>query len=72
MEEQKRLTRPRAGRMLAGICAGIGNYFGVDATLIRIGYVLLSLFFACFPGLLLYFILLLIIPEEPNRYTLEK
>lgn len=72
MEEQKRLTRPRTGRMLAGICAGIGNYFGVDATLIRIGYVLLSLFSACFPGLLLYFILLLIIPEEPNRYTLEK
>lgn len=72
MEEQKRLTRPRTGRMLAGICAGIGDYFGVDATLIRIGYVLLSLFSVCFPGLLLYFILLLIIPEEPNRYTLEK
>ncbi len=72
MEEQKKLTRPRTGRMLAGICAGIGNYFGIDATLIRIGYILLSLFSACFPGLLLYFILLLIIPEEPNRYTIEK
>lgn len=68
MEEQKKLTRPRTGRMLAGICAGIGNYFGVDATLVRIGYVVLSLFSAGFPGLLLYFILLFIIPEEPNRF----
>lgn len=65
MEEQKKLTRPRTGRMLAGICAGIGNYFGVDPTLVRVGYVALSLFSAGFPGLLLYIILWLIIPEEP-------
>ncbi|MBQ8360667.1 MAG: PspC domain-containing protein [Bacteroidaceae bacterium] len=67
MEEPKKLTRPHTGRMLGGICAGIGNYFGVDATLIRIGYVLLSLFSAGFPGLILYLILLLIIPEDSNR-----
>lgn len=64
MEEQKRLTRPRTGRILAGICAGIGHYFGVDPTLVRVGYVALSLFSAGFPGLLLYIILLIIIPEE--------
>jgi phage shock protein PspC (stress-responsive transcriptional regulator) len=72
MEEPKKLTRPRTGRMLAGICASIANYFGVDVTLVRIGYLLLSLFSAGFPGLLLYFILILIIPEEPNRYNLRK
>ncbi|MBR4844946.1 MAG: PspC domain-containing protein, partial [Bacteroidaceae bacterium] len=67
-----KLTRPRTGRMLAGICAGIANYFGVDVTMVRIGYLLLSLFSAGFPGLLLYFILTLIIPEEPNRYDLRR
>ena len=72
MEEPKKLTRPRTGRMLAGICAGIANYFGVDVTLVRVGYLLLSLFSAGFPGLLLYFILTLIIPEEPNRYDLRR
>ncbi|MBR5803306.1 MAG: PspC domain-containing protein [Bacteroidaceae bacterium] len=72
MEEPKKLTRPRTGRMLAGICAGIANYFGVDVTMVRIGYLLLSLFSAGFPGLLLYFILTLIIPEEPNRYDLRR
>ena len=68
MEEPKKLTRPRTGR----ICAGIANYFGVDVTLVRVGYLLLSLFSAGFPGLLLYFILTLIIPEEPNRYDLRR
>jgi phage shock protein PspC (stress-responsive transcriptional regulator) len=72
MEEPQKLTRLRTGRMLAGICAGIADFFGVDVTLVRIGYLLLSLFSAGFPGLLLYFILILIIPEEPNRYNLRK
>ncbi|MBE6288414.1 MAG: PspC domain-containing protein [Mediterranea massiliensis] len=68
MEEKKKLLRPRSGRMLSGVCAGIANFFGLDVTLVRVAYVLLSLFSAGFPGILLYFILLIIIPEEPNKF----
>ena len=67
MKDDKRLERPRAGRMLAGVCAGIAEYFGLDVSLVRIGYVLLTLFTA-FCGVLVYFILVVIIPQEKNRY----
>ncbi len=67
MKDDKRLERPRAGRMLAGVCAGIAEYFGLEVSLVRIGYVLLTLFTA-FCGVLVYFILVVIIPQEKNRY----
>lgn len=43
MEEPKRLYRSNNG-MIAGVCAGIADYFGWDPTLVRIGYILLSIF----------------------------
>lgn len=67
MEQKNKLTRARTGRMLAGICAGIANRFGVSVTLVRILYVLVTVFTAGILGILLYFILTLFIPEEPNR-----
>lgn len=68
----KKLTRPRTGRMLSGVCAGLAEYFGLDISLVRIAYVLLTLFSAAFPGILIYIILLIIIPEEKNRYLKDQ
>ena len=65
---EKKLTRPRTGRMLAGICAGIADFFGMNVTLVRILSVLLTVFSAGILGVLLYFILTFFIPEEPNRF----
>jgi len=58
----KRLTRVDEGRMIAGVCAGLAQYLGVDATLVRLVFVLLALFAA--GGVLLYLILWLIMPLE--------
>ena len=66
-EEDKILARPRTGRMLAGVCAAIAGYFGLDVTLVRVGYVLLTLFTA-FSGVIAYFILVIVIPQVKNRY----
>jgi phage shock protein C len=52
--------------MIAGVCGGIGEYLGIDPTLVRVGYVILSLVSAAFPGLLVYIILWIVIPEEDN------
>ena len=41
---EKRLTRMEEGRMIAGVCAGLGRYLGIDATIVRIIFVLLALF----------------------------
>ena len=49
--------------MIAGVCGGIARYFGIDPTLVRVGYVVLSVFSAAFPGLLLYIILAIIMPD---------
>lgn len=59
----KKLTKSY-NRMIAGVCGGIAEYFDVDATVIRVAYVLLSVCTAAFPGLLVYLLLCLIMPNE--------
>ena len=61
--ETKKLTRSNE-KMLAGVCAGIAEYFDIDSTLVRVCYVASSFFFAGFPGLLLYIILMIIMPQK--------
>lgn len=62
--ENKKLIRPLEGAKLAGVCAGIANYFGFDAKIVRIIYVILTVFSVGFPGVLLYLFLMLIMPKE--------
>ena len=59
------LTRSKTDRMLGGVCGGIAKTYGWDPTIVRIGYVLISLISAAFPGILFYIILWVLIPEEP-------
>ena len=68
MNSNRKLYRSDTNKMLAGVCGGIAEYFNVDATIIRLIYVFLSIFTACFPGLLVYIIAALIIPKDPG-YT---
>ena len=63
-EDRKRLYRSRNQRMLAGVCGGIGSYFDIDPTVIRILFVLFALVVG--GGVLLYIILLIIMPLEPE------
>ena len=51
-------------RKLAGVCGGIAEYLGVDPTVVRIVYLVLTLFSVAFPGILLYLILWALIPEK--------
>ncbi|MET0659852.1 MAG: PspC domain-containing protein [Steroidobacteraceae bacterium] len=58
------LRRSRSNRMVAGVVAGLATYLGMDATLARVIYVIGSILSAAFPGLLVYLILWVLIPEE--------
>lgn len=60
---EKKLYRVREGKFLCGVCGGIGEYFNIDPTLVRLGAVLLS--FAGFSGVLAYIVAAIIIPEKP-------
>jgi len=51
-------------KMIGGVCAGIASYFDIDPTLVRLGYVVLSLMSSCFPGFLLYIIMWIVIPRR--------
>ncbi len=57
----QRLTRSRRDRKIAGVCGGLAEYSGIDATLIRVLFVILAL--AGGPGLLVYLALWVILPK---------
>jgi phage shock protein PspC (stress-responsive transcriptional regulator) len=61
--ESKKLYRSRTDRKIAGICAGLGTYFGIDPTVVRLLFVLGLVFWG--GTLLAYIILAVVIPEEP-------
>lgn len=66
---EKSLRRSQNNRMLAGVVGGLANYFGLDATMLRIVYVLVSLFSAAFPGIIVYLVLWVIMPLEDGGLT---
>ena len=61
----KRLYRSRRERKLAGVCAGFGEYLGVDPTIVRVLYLLGTIVTGFFPGIFIYFAMALIMPVEP-------
>jgi phage shock protein C len=68
--EQRTLYRSRDDRMLAGVCGGIGEYFAVDPTLVRLLFVLLAVFTGV--GVLAYIVLWIVVPEEGSRPLYEE
>lgn len=63
-EKGTSLRRSRSNRMIAGVIAGVAEYFGFDVTLTRVVYVVLSTLSVAFPGILVYIILWVIMPEK--------
>lgn len=73
MNVSKRLYRSTQDRMFAGVCGGIAAYLDVDPTLVRLFFVALTLMGG--PGVIIYIVLMLIVPEEPqlkHKRTLEE
>jgi phage shock protein PspC (stress-responsive transcriptional regulator) len=60
------LQRSRENRMIAGVCGGIAEWLGWDPTLVRILFVLVSIFSAAFPGILIYLILWILMPNRED------
>jgi phage shock protein C len=64
MTSPDRFLRSSDDRVIAGICGGIADHYGWSATRVRVGYVLLSILSAAFPGLLVYLILWFVVPSR--------
>jgi phage shock protein PspC (stress-responsive transcriptional regulator) len=63
MAQTRKLYRSKTNRKLAGVCGGLAQYFNVDATLIRVLFVLLAVLGGS--GLVLYVAMWIIVPKEP-------
>lgn len=65
--EGKKLYRTRNNRTICGVCGGIGQFFNIDPTLIRLGWIL----FSCLggSGILAYIIAAIVIPDRPDEYS---
>lgn len=59
-----KLTKSPHNRMVAGVCGGLADYFDMDPTLVRVGYVLIGFLSGAFPGVILYLVLSVIMPES--------
>ena len=64
MDKNKKLYKVEEGKMIAGVCGGIAEYFGIDATIVRLAWVLFLLCGGC--GVLAYIIALIIMPSKPE------
>lgn len=62
--QSKRLYRSRVERMIGGVCGGLGEYFDIDPTVVRLLFVFGTLLGG--PGVIAYLILLVVVPLEPD------
>lgn len=61
----KKLYKSNKDKVLSGVIGGLGEYFEIDSTLLRLGFIVFLLITGVFPGVLLYIAAALIIPSHP-------
>jgi phage shock protein PspC (stress-responsive transcriptional regulator) len=66
------VLRSRDDRVLAGVCGGIAKSLGWNSTAVRILYVIASIVSVAFPGAIVYLVLALVMPVEPDTGTLSR
>jgi len=70
-EVNKVLYRSRENRMIAGVCSGLGEFFGIDPTIVRLLFVF-GVIFGYGILLLVYFVLFIVVPEAPPPAPAER
>ena len=65
MPAPKKIVRPRVNRSVAGVCAGMAHYLDLDVTLVRLVWALITIMSGIFPGVVIYAVAWVVIPEEP-------
>lgn len=68
----KKLYKSKTNRIVAGVLGGIGEYFDIDPTLLRLAYVLVAVITAVVPAIVAYIIAVFIVPEHPDTEKTKK
>jgi len=69
--ETKKLYRSQTDRQLAGVCGGVAEYFKIDPTIIRLGWIVIVVLTGIFPGVIAYFVMAVIIPNAPGGQSTD-
>ena len=72
MSNGKKLVRPKDDRVIAGVCAGVAHYLGLDVNLVRILAAVLTVFTAGAGGVLVYLVAWAVIPEEGHTTSIAE
>ncbi|WP_348655455.1 PspC domain-containing protein [uncultured Roseivirga sp.] len=64
MAGNNKLYRSQDKKIIAGVCAGLAEYLGWEVSMTRLAYVLISIFSAAFPGVIVYLVLWVVMPEK--------
>ena len=67
---ERKLYKDPNNKVISGVCSGLGNYLGVDVTIMRVLFVAMALLGG--PGLLIYIILALIMKKPVSEYEAEQ
>ena len=63
----KKLCKVEKGKKICGVCLGIANYLNIDVTLVRVIWAAVTFFTSIIPGVVLYFICALVMPEDDGK-----
>ena len=66
---QKKLYRSKSDRVIAGVCAGVAEYFNIDPTVVRVAWAIASIF--AFAGVIAYIVCAFVIPEKPDNEIID-
>lgn len=64
---KKRLTKSASDKKIEGVCGGIAEYFNIDPTVVRLVYILASVFTGGFPGIIVYIAFSLAMPNDDGK-----
>ncbi len=65
----KKLTRSATDRWLAGVCGGLGEYFGIDPVVVRVGYIVITVITGVMPLAVAYVLLAIVMPAGIHTLT---
>jgi phage shock protein C len=68
VREPRPLSRIRAGKKIAGVCGGVARYFEIDVTLIRVLWIVLTIFPPLLPGIVAYIVCWIAMPQDAPAY----
>jgi phage shock protein C len=63
----KKLYKSQTDRVFAGVIGGIGEYYEIDPTIIRLAYILVAILTGIFPAIVGYFVAYLVVPKHPDH-----